>query len=323
MDILLWIGFLGLVAFLLFLDLGVFHKNSEVISTKEALKWTLIWIATALVFNVLIYFMYEHNWLSIATHFGEYDDGGTAALKFFTGYLIEKSLSLDNIFVIAMIFSYFKIEQKFQHRILFWGIVGALVLRGVMILVGVALLHQFAWITYFFGALLIYSAIKMLGHGNEHVEPDKNPVIRFVKKFYRVSTDYSHGNFFTVIDGKKAITTLFVVLLVVETTDVMFAVDSIPAIFAITTDPFIVFTSNVFAILGLRSLYFVLAAFMNKFRYIKLSLVIILAFVGVKMLLVHYYKIPALISLAVILLVLAGGVLASIYIKEPENETAA
>ena len=267
--------------------------------------------------------MYEHNWLNIATHFGEYDDGGTAALKFFTGYLIEKSLSLDNIFVIAVIFGYFKIEQKYQHRILFWGILGALVLRGVMILVGVALIREFAWVTYFFGALLIYSAIKMLRHDDGHVEPDKNPIIKFVKKFYRVSTDYSHGNFFTVIDGKRAITTLFIVLLVVETTDVMFAVDSIPAIFAITTDPFIVFTSNVFAILGLRSLYFVLAAFMDKFRYIKLSLVIILAFVGVKMLLLHYYKIPALLSLSIILLVLTGGVLASIYIKEDNTKAEA
>lgn len=315
MEIILWIGFILLVCGLLALDLGVFNKNPHAVSAKEAMGWTAVWVAVAMLFNVFVYFAYEHHLFGIGLHEGSAAMGGQeASLKFFTGYLIEKSLSLDNIFVIAVIFTYFKVPQRYQHEILFWGIVGALVLRAIMIIAGAALVHQFDWIMYVFGALLLWSSYKMLRSSDEEVHPEQNPVLKLVKRFYPVDTTFDSNRFFVIKDGVKHITPMLVVLLVIESTDVMFAVDSIPAIFAVTSDPFIVFTSNIFAILGLRSLYFVLASVLDKFQYLKYSLVFILAFVGVKMLLVHTeYKIPTEISLAAIVLSLAGGVLVSVW----------
>jgi len=318
MEYLVWGGFLLLIFLFLALDLGVFNKKAHEISTKEAFGWTLVWISMALIFNVFVYFAYENHWFEIGVRVGENLTGKDAALNFFTGYLIEKTLSIDNIFVIALVFAYFNVPLKYQHRILFWGILGALIFRGLMIGVGVALLHAFSWITYVFGALLIYSAYKILTAGNEDVNPEKNAAVRFVRKFMVVSNELSDGKFFVKKDGKRAITVYFIVLVVVETTDVMFAIDSIPAIFAITTDAFLVFTSNVFAILGLRSLYFVLASVIEKFKYLKISLVFVLGFVGVKMLIVHYYKLPILISLGVIAVMLGAGIVASIIANKKE-----
>lgn len=311
MEIWIWIGFIVLIFIFLALDLGVFHKSKETVNVKQALIWTGIWIVVSLLFNVVIYYMYENHWLGIGLHIGHNVDGSEAALKFFTGYVLEKSLSMDNIFVIAMIFGYFKVELRYQHDVLFWGILGALIMRGMMIGAGVYLIEHFAVVNYFFGGFLLYSAVKMLIARPETIEPNNNFLVRFIRRIYPVS-GYEGGKFFTRINGKKAITPLFIVLLVVETTDLMFALDSIPAIFAVTTDPFIIFTSNIFAILGLRSLYFALAALMDKFRYLKMSLVFILAFVGVKMLLVHHFLFPTFVSLAVILGILTVGIVASL-----------
>jgi len=309
MNVFIWGGFILLILILLALDLGVFHRKNKEIKTKEAVIWTIIWIVISLIFNVFIYYLYENNLFGFA---GEMQ-GKEAALNFFTGYLIEKSLSVDNIFVIAMIFAYFSVPLKYQHRLLFWGILGALILRAIMIIVGAALMEKFFWISYVFGALLLFSAIKMLTARHDSVEPYKNPVVKLFKRFYPVSDDFADGKFFTRIDGKKAASLLFIVLLIVETTDVMFAIDSIPAIFAVTTDSFIVFSSNVFAILGLRSLYFVLASVMDKFRYLKISLVFVLAFIGVKMILLHHFKIPIQVSLSIIAGILFIGIGASIW----------
>jgi len=320
MTLYFWIGFLLLVFILLALDLGVFHKKDKALGTKEALLWTAFWIALSLIFNVFIYFSYEHHWLGIGLHPGAENIGGhAAAIKYITGYIIEKSLSLDNIFVIAMIFSYFKVPDIYQHRVLFWGILGALILRGAMIAAGAALIQQFDWMIYVFGGFLIFTALRMLIQKDEEVHPDQNPLVKFARKVYPVTGNYEGHKFFTVANGKRAITPLFLVLLVIESTDVIFAVDSIPAIFAVTTDPYIVFTSNVFAILGLRSLYFALAAMMNQFRYLKVSIVIVLIYVGIKMLLSHTYPIPTLISLLVIILILAGGIGLSVLKSKKEK----
>jgi tellurite resistance protein TerC len=242
----------------------------------------------------------------------------SAVIKYLTGYLVEQSLSMDNIFVIAMIFTYFQVPQKYQHRVLFWGIIGALVFRGLMIGIGVVLLNQFAWLTYVFGVFLLYSAYKML-KTNEGVHPQKNPVIAYVRKLIPVTRDFEGEQFFVRKKHILAATPLFIALIMVETTDIMFAFDSIPAIFAITTDPFLVFTSNIFAILGLRSLYFVLASVINKFKYIQHALVFILAYVGVKMLVVHHLHIPEWLSLAVIGVSLATGILASLWSTRRET----
>ena len=313
MTLFLWVGFLILILALLALDLGVLNRKAHVIKAKEALLWTAFWVFLSLIFNVVIYYMYQHHWLGIGEHVGGEVSGGDAALKFFTGYLIEKSLSLDNIFVIALIFSYFKVAAMYQHRVLFWGILGALIMRGIMILAGVALIQKFIWMVYVFGGMLIITSIKMLTTRHDKLEPEKNPLVKFTRRLYPVSPKFEGKHFFTRIGGKRAITPLFLVLLVIESTDVLFAIDSIPAIFAITYDPFIVFTSNVFAILGLRSLYFALAAVIEKFKYVKFSLMIILAYVGIKMILTYHYKIPTYISLIVICVLLVVGILASIY----------
>jgi tellurite resistance protein TerC len=319
MVILIWLAFLILILSLLALDLGVLNRKAHVIHAKEALLWTVFWFFLSLIFNVVVYFMYQHHWLGIGEQIGHPVSGGEAALNFFTGYLIEKSLSLDNIFIIALIFSYFKVPAMYQHRVLFWGILGALVMRGIMIIAGVALIQKFIWMVYVFGGLLILTSIRMLSSHHDKMEPEKNPLVKFARRLYPVSNNFEGKKFFTHLNGKRAITPLFLVLLVIESTDVLFAVDSIPAIFAITYDPFIVFTSNVFAILGLRSLYFALAAIIERFKYVKLSLVIILAFVGVKMILSHHYKIPTYISLIVICILLFIGIIASILVSRIEE----
>ena len=315
----LWAGFLLLILGLLALDLGVFHRHSRAIGVREALAWSGFWIALALLFNVAVYFIYEHNWGGVG-HAGVVDlDGATAALQFFTGYLVEKSLSLDNVFVIALIFSYFRVPLEHQHRVLFWGILGALVLRGVMIGAGAILVQRFTWTTYVFGAVLLLTAARMLVARHDNLEPERSPVLRFARRLAPVTETLHGGHFFAIEGGRRAMTPLFLVLLLVESTDVLFAVDSIPAIFAITMDPFLVFTSNVFAILGLRSLYFALAPLLPRFRHLKTSLVFLLAFIGVKMIGSHHWPIPTTVSLAVIAGILAVGVLASF---APYQDTA-
>jgi tellurite resistance protein TerC len=305
-----WIGFLVVVLGLLALDLGVFHRSAHAVSVREAATWTVVWISLSLLFNVGIY-----AWL-----------GQAKAIEFLTGYLIEYSLSVDNIFVFVLLFTYFRVPAIYQHRVLFWGIIGALLMRGAMILVGAALIERFEWIIYIFGAFLLYTGVRMGLEREEHEEihPEGNPLVRFFRRFMPVTREMHGEKFFVMIDGKRFATPLFIVLLIVESTDLIFAVDSIPAIFGITTDPFIVFTSNICAILGLRSLYFLLAGVMDKFHYLKLGLAVILGFVGFKMLLPllstpfvgrgieHPLHIPNLASLGVIVLTLTTAIIASL-----------
>lgn len=316
---LVWISFIVIVCIFLALDLGVFHKHAHIISTREALRWTGVWVTMSLLFAVFVYYAYGNNWFGIGLEVGENLTAWDATLKFLTGYLIEQSLSVDNIFVIALIFGYFNVPQQYQHRVLFWGILGAVVFRGIMIAVGVVLINNFSWITYVFGALLLFSAYKMLFSGNEEIHPERNPTILFIKRFIPVVSKYHGEKFFIQKMGVVAATPLFIVLMVIETTDVMFAIDSIPAIFAVTTDPFLIFTSNIFAILGLRSLYFVLASVLERFHYIQYSLVFILAFVGVKMILLHHVHLPEWLSLVVVVGFLTAGILYSIYADKKER----
>jgi tellurite resistance protein TerC len=289
---------------MLLLDLGIFQRRAHEISIREALGWSLFWIVLSLLFNLGLY----------------YWQGKEVALQFLTGYLIEKSLSVDNLFVFLMLFMYFKVPPKYQHKVLFWGILGALAMRGALIAVGVALISKFFWILYVFGVFLVFTGIKM-GFQKEAVEihPERNVAVRMLRKLIPVTPGYHGSKFFLKIDGKRTATLLFIVLVVVETTDLLFALDSIPAIFAITTDPFIIYTSNVFAILGLRSLYFALAGLMNLFHYLKIGLSIVLTFVGVKMLLAHVYPIPITIALVVIGGVLLLSVLASLIWPKEEK----
>ena len=325
----LWIGFIVFVIFLLALDLGVFHRKAHVPSLRESLAWTIVWIIVALAFNVAIYFIYENHLFHAGEFGGSKDlDGLTAAKLFFTGYLIEKSLSLDNIFVIGMVFSFFGVPRIYQHRVLFWGIFGALVLRAVMILLGIALIQMFHWMLYVFGALLLITAVKMLLHRHEEIHPENNPLVKLAQRFCRMTSTYHEDRFFVKENGLWAITPMFLVLLVVESYDVIFALDSIPAIFAITQDPFIVFTSNVFAILGLRALYFVMAAMIAKFRYLKISLSVILAYVALKLLcqdVIKYYEAEDTInwvSLGVIITAMLAGVLASVWVNKTQEPEA-
>ena len=293
----LWVGFNGFVLAMLALDLGVFHRKAHVVSLKESLTWTFVWIGLALIFNAGVW----------------YYAGSTKALEFFTGYLIEKSLSVDNVFVFALLFSYFAVPPLYQHKVLFWGILGALIMRAIMIFLGAALIAKFTWIIYVFGGFLILTGIKMIMKREEEIHPERNPVVRWFKKLMPVTSDYRNDKFFVRENGMRAATPLFVVLLLVEFSDLIFAVDSIPAIFAVTTDTFIVYTSNVFAILGLRSLYFALAGVMDKFHYLKIGLGVVLVFVGVKMLLAHTaWKIPTLLSLGVVIFILAVSVVVSL-----------
>lgn len=304
-DIYVWIGFLLFVFVMLALDLGVFHRKSHEVKIKEALIWTAIWIFIAMLFNYGIY-----------VYMGE-----EKALEFLTGYVIEKSLSVDNLFVFIMIFTYFNVNPKYQHKILFWGILGALVMRAIFIFAGVALITKFHWIIYIFGGFLVFTGIKMLFHKDENIEPEKNPLVRLFKKFMPVTTLEKGDRFFVKIDGKTFATPLFIVLLLVEFTDLIFAVDSIPAILAITNDTFIIFTSNVFAILGLRALYFALAGITQYFHYLKYGLSAILVFVGVKMLIVDFYKVPIVYSLSTILGILIISVVLSLIFPKKEQIT--
>lgn len=309
----LWIGFIAFVLLMLALDLGVLHRRSQVIGTREALRWTGIVAVIALLFSGGVYFLYEFQWFGAGAAYGQTGRGKKAALDFLTGYLVEQSLSLDNIFVIAMIFAYFGIPIIYQHRLLFWGILGALIMRGAMILAGTALINRFHAIIYLFGGLLIVTAVKMLFSRDQKVVPERNPLVRLARSLYPVTGTIEDDRFFTRMNGRRAITPLFLALLIVESTDVLFAIDSIPAIFAVTTDPFIVFTSNVFAILCLRSMYFALAGMLSYFHHLKTSLVFILAFVGVKMLMSEWYPISSAISLLVISAALAGGIVPSVW----------
>ncbi len=308
----LYAAFVLLILLFLALDLGVFNREAHVISVREALGWTVLWVVAALLFNVAVYFLYEHHVFGLGLEPAHLEDGAKAAMQFFLGYVIEKSLSLDNIFVMAVIFEYFRVPPIYQHRALFWGIVGALLMRGVMIAAGAVLINRFHWIIYVFGVLLILTAIKMLLAHDREMDPGRNPLVRLARRIYPVSSRFDGQRFFTHVDGRRCVTPLFLALLVIESSDVLFAIDSIPAIFAITRDPFIVFTSNVFAILGLRSLYFALAAMLDKFKYLKFSLVFLLAYIGVKMLISAHVEIPHVASLAVIGTVLAVGILASV-----------
>lgn len=317
-----WGGFIAVVLVLLAIDLGLLNRNPHAIKAKEALMWTALWISLALGFNVLLYFAYTHHWLGLGETVGLPLEGGEAALEFFTAYVVEKSLSLDNIFVIAVIFGFFGVPLKYQHKVLFWGIIGALVMRGIMIVGGMALIHRFEWLTYVFAAMLLATAAKLMVSQHESIEPEKNPLVKLTRRFVPVVNDVESGNFFTRQDGKFAVTTMFLVLLLIESTDLLFAIDSIPACFAVTQDPFLVFTSNIFAILGLRSLYFALAAIMDTFRYLKQSLVFLLAFVGVKMMLVHTEAaIPTWVSLSFIAGILGVGVGASVIAMQREKRT--
>ena len=316
---LVWLSFIAFILLMLALDLGVFHKKEHVIGTREALRWTALWVSLALTFNVAIYFLYEHNLFGIGQTVGHALSGRQAALQFATGYLLEESLSLDNVFVIALIFEYFAVPALYQHRVLFWGIVGVLVTRGALIAVGAVLIARFSWTIYLFGGFLIFSAIQMLRGKDERPDPDHNPVIRLARRLYPVAPG-DHGNkFFVRIDGRLAMTKLFPVLLLVESTDVVFALDSIPAIFGVTQDPFLVFTSNVFAVLGLRSLYFALAGLIREFHYLKVSLVIVLMFVGVKMLISQLLHISAGVSFGIILGILGAGIGASVLKRRREE----
>ncbi len=349
-----WLIFLGFVLLMLALDLGVFHRKSHVVGMKEALSWSAVWITLGLLFSVLVYFAYENHWFELGNARdavdGVVNNGRLAATKYLTGYVVEKSLSVDNIFVIAMVFGSLAVPAQYQHRVLFWGILGALVMRGAMIGIGAALVQNFHWILYVFGVFLIITGLKMLFMKEKEEHPENNALVRFLKKRFPITRDF-HGQHFLVKAGaptsqepvtpgavvvpdpvvqaapagKWLLTPLAVALILVEFTDVIFAVDSIPAIFAITADPFLVFTSNVFAILGLRSLYFALAGMIAKFRYLKPALSLILLVVGVKMLTAKYLKAWLgesfnFVVLGVILALLVGGVVTSLVVGAEDEE---
>jgi tellurite resistance protein TerC len=303
-----WVGFNALVLVILALDLGVFHRKAHEVKLKEAAAWSAVWVTVALLFNLLIY------WWA----------GPQAGLEFLTGYLVEKSLAVDNIFVIAMIFSYFAVPSIYQHRVLFWGILGALVMRGAFIGAGAYALERWHWVIYVFGGILLLTGIKMaLRKDDEAFDPERNPVVKFARRFIPLTNRYDGQKFWTVENGKRVATPLFLVLLLVEVTDLVFAVDSIPAIFAITKDPFLVYTSNVFAILGLRSMYFLLAGIVHKFVYLKYGLSLVLVFVGAKMLLLDIYKVPTAVSLGVITALIGGSIVASLWADRRGTKVAA
>lgn len=291
----LWTGFIVFVLAMLVIDLGIFNRKAHTIKMKEALIWCAIWIGLAAIFCVGTYIYRGHQ----------------AGLEFLTGYLIELSLSLDNLFVFLLIFSYFRVAPTLQHKVLYWGILGALLMRAGMIAGGIALITKFHWVIYVFGAFLVFTGIKMLTSGNSEVHPEKNPVIKLAKKIFPVTPQYFGDHFFARIDGRLFATPMFLVLLMIETTDLVFAVDSIPAILAITRDSFVVYTSNVFAILGLRSFYFALAGMFYKFRFLKVGLSIVLSYVGVKMCIADFYKIPTFVSLGVIIVTIGTSILVS------------
>jgi len=309
-----WAGFVGFILICLALDLGVFHRGAYKVTFKSALTWTLIWCSLAMLFALALVRL----------------RGKHAALDFLTGYVIEFSLSMDNVFVIALIFTYFQVPDKYQHRVLFWGILGALIMRGFMIVGGTALVQQFQWTLYFFGGFLVFTGVKMLFVGEGKIRPEKNPVLRAARKLFPVSAELDGHKLMTRLNGRRALTPLMIVLLMVETSDLIFALDSIPAIFSVTTDPFIVFTSNVFAILGLRSLYFLLAGAINYFRYLKVGLSLVLVFIGVKMLIDPHddknpmwfqIDIPTTISLMVVATIILSAIVLSVMVAEREKRT--
>ncbi len=311
---LIWISFLILVFILLAIDLSILSKLRHGVPTvKESFRQTLGWISLGLIFSFAIYGLYEYDWLN----FGKHLSGKDAAIQYLTGYLIEQALSVDNLFVIALIMSYYKIPPQYQHNILFWGIIGVIVTRGLMIGVGFALVTAFSWVNYLFGAILLYSAYKMaITDESEDVNFDNNWATSAIKKIVPLSNTFGEGHFFIKEAGKTTATMLFVALMVVESTDILFAFDSVPAVFSITQDPFLVFSSNIFAILGLRSLYFVLAASMEKFEYLEKALILILAFIGLKMMLEEVVHIPVGVSLGVVAILLIGGVVLSLYMRK-------
>lgn len=300
-EALLWIGFHVFVFIMLILDIGVFHRRSHEVSVKEALLWSLLWVSLALAFNIGIW----------------YYSTPQRALEFATGYIIEKSLSVDNLFVFLALFKYFKVPAKYQHKVLFWGIIGALLLRAVFIVGGVALIDNFHYIIYVFGLFLVYTGFRLFTNKDEHIEPEKNPVLKLLRRYMPVTNEYHEDKFFIKKIGRTIATPLFVVLVLIETTDVIFAVDSIPAVLAISSDQFIVYTSNIFAILGLRTLYFALAGVIHVFHYLNAGMSIILMFIGCKMLLADVYKLPIEIALGVIVLILLGSVVLSLL--KPKN----
>jgi tellurite resistance protein TerC len=321
MNWLIWLGFFAIFIGVLALDLGVLHRESKTMHVRQALAWTVVWILVALSFGGLVYGVYEYQWFGWHALGEDPPDGAAAAIQYVTGYLLEWTLSVDNIFVIAIIFTFMKIPAQFQYRVLFWGIVGAIVLRGAMIAMGAALIHNFEWTFYLFGAILLYSAWRMLGSEEEQFDPGKSMLVRLARRVYPVTDRIDGDRFFTRVNGASAATPLFVTLLLVDFADVVFAVDSIPAIFAVTQQPFIVFTSNAFAILGLRSLYFAIAGLMMMFKYIKVSLIFILGFVGVKMMLHHHLEISHVLSLGVIVGFLAIGIGASVWSTRREQRS--
>jgi tellurite resistance protein TerC len=291
-----WLGFIAFVLAMLSIDLGVFHRTPHVVSAKEALTWTAVWVGLALAFAGGLVLFADHQ----------------SALTFLTGYVIEESLSVDNIFVIVLIFQYFAVPPQYQHGVLFWGILGALIMRGLFIGVGAALLARFEWIIYIFGALLVITGIRMVVKQDEEFDGEQNPVVKFVRRVLPVTAEYRGKHFFAVEKGRRYATPLLLVLVLVEATDLIFAIDSIPAIFGITRDPFLVFTSNIFAVLGLRSLFFLLASVVTKFHLLKYGLAVILTFVGAKMLADHWIHIPILVSLGIVVGVLATSIGASL-----------
>jgi tellurite resistance protein TerC len=295
-DLPLWLGFNVLVVVMLALDLGVFHRHAHAVSIKEAAIWSTVWIGLSLAFCAVVYAA----------------RGAESGLQFLSGYVIEKALSVDNIFVFVIIFAYFRVPAAYQHRVLFWGIIGALIMRAAMIFAGAALIHRFEWIMYIFGAFLVVTGWRLAKRGEEHPDPTNNPVVRLAKRFLPFTDQYAGQSFFVRQAGRLLATPLFLVLLVVETTDLLFATDSIPAVFAITQDPFIVYTSNVFAILGLRALYFLVGGMMERLKHLQYGLAVILMFVGAKMLLREIYEIPTAASLAFIVAVLAVVVVTSL-----------
>jgi len=303
----LWAAFIAFVVAMLAVDLGIFHRKAHVVSFREALSWSVVWVTCSLLFSAFIWHRF----------------GSDRGLEFLTGYVIEYSLSIDNIFVFVLVFSALKIPLLYQHRVLFWGILSALIMRAGMIFAGTALIAKFHWIIYVFGGFLIFTGIKIFLNRNQEESLEDSSVLKLVKRFVPTSTKLDSEHFFTVEDGKRVATPLFLALVLVEISDVIFAVDSVPAIFAITSDPFIVFTSNIFAILGLRSLFFLLAGLVDKFRYLKIGLAVVLVFVGVKMCIVDFYKIHPAISLLVIIGTLTTSIVASIRASNREARAAA
>jgi len=311
----IWASYIFLICIFLAIDLGVLNKTDHIIRSKEASLWTALWVSIALGFSAVVYWLYTSGLVANPTHLTP----AAATLKYVTGYLIELSLSIDNVFVIAVIFSAFNIPAIYQHRVLFWGILGAIVFRALMIFFGVTLINKFEWIIYVFGLFLLYTAYKMLRSDEINYDPKTSIVFRWVKKLYPLTTTLQGNRFFLRRMGIKAATPLFVALIVIELTDILFALDSIPAILAITSDPFIVFSSNIMAILGLRSMYFLVSRMLSKFRFINYSLVVILSFVGLKMLLSDYVHPEEWVSLMVIVVSLATGILTSLLIPQKEK----